>query len=271
MSDANESLDAVRREIDEIDTALHDLLMRRAEIVSRVAQAKGRSNAAIYAPAREAIVMRKRLAQNKGPLPAQVVVRIWREIITAAAAMQGAYRITAYVSAHNQRCWDLARDHFGSFAEMTPVDDATAVVHSVSAGEAAIGIVPAPQKEETDPWWLAMRDGEFPCVACVLPFAGSSNARAGAADAFAIANIVPVPTGTDKTLLCFAGIDAKEVSEQLSAQKLSGTVISSTNNQEHLVEVDIFLDAEDNRLAAMNADFIGAFAAPETELKGTME
>ena len=41
MDELGPSLEDLRREIDEIDTAIHDLLMRRSALVDKVAQAKG--------------------------------------------------------------------------------------------------------------------------------------------------------------------------------------------------------------------------------------
>ena len=40
MADDSKTLDALRREIDQIDDSIHDLLMQRAAVVERVGAAK---------------------------------------------------------------------------------------------------------------------------------------------------------------------------------------------------------------------------------------
>ena len=86
MSETIKPLDDLRREIDEIDSALHDLIMRRTRVVAQVAAAKGESNAANFIPGREVWVLRRLLARHEGAFPRHALVRIWREMISAFAA-----------------------------------------------------------------------------------------------------------------------------------------------------------------------------------------
>ena len=63
MSHDSNNLSDLRREIDDIDDAMHDLLMRRASVVERVKQLKKKNGNVIYRPGREAEIMR-RLAER---------------------------------------------------------------------------------------------------------------------------------------------------------------------------------------------------------------
>jgi len=90
------NLDDLRGEIDEIDTALHDLIMRRAAIVENIAAAKGEQTASGMRPAREAEILRRLVARHSGPFPRASLVRIWREIISAVTAMQGPYSVALF-------------------------------------------------------------------------------------------------------------------------------------------------------------------------------
>src|SRR5262245_56213674 len=97
MPPADKSLDSLRREIDSIDEAMHDLLMRRALLGNRIRQAKGSGGEApIYRPGREAAILRRLIARHSGPLPAAVVVRVWREIIAALTALQGPLSVAVF-------------------------------------------------------------------------------------------------------------------------------------------------------------------------------
>ena len=53
MTESNTELDDARDEIDRIDDQLHDLLRRRAEVVTRVGEAKRGTAAAVIRPGRE--------------------------------------------------------------------------------------------------------------------------------------------------------------------------------------------------------------------------
>ena len=83
MSASPPSLEELRREIDEIDDAIHDLLMRRAQVVEQIGIAKRPDNQ-IFRPGREAIILRRLAARHTGAFPIAVVVRIWREMIAAS-------------------------------------------------------------------------------------------------------------------------------------------------------------------------------------------
>jgi chorismate mutase-like protein len=74
------SLADLRREIDRIDDALHDLIMRRAELTAGVAASKPGGSGTVR-PAREAAILRRLVARHKGSFPRAIVARIWREII----------------------------------------------------------------------------------------------------------------------------------------------------------------------------------------------
>ncbi len=154
MPPARTPLDDLRREIDQIDDAIHDLLMRRAAVVERIGAAKGSPGQAVYLrPAREATILRRLMARHSGGFPAQVVVRMWREMITALTRIQGPFAVAVYAPEEKRGFWDIARDHYGSFVPMTAVNTAAAALRAVSDGTATVGVVPYPAEDDNDPWW----------------------------------------------------------------------------------------------------------------------
>ena len=79
-------LDQLRREIDAIDDDLHRLIIRRSEVVGRIALAKasnGGGGTVALRPGREAVVLRRLLERHTGPFPAAALVRLWRELMGA--------------------------------------------------------------------------------------------------------------------------------------------------------------------------------------------
>ena len=85
------SLEDIRREIDAIDGAMLDLLIRRFGLTGKVRASKtgdGSLAASPLRPAREAAMLRRLIAQAKGHLTPELTVRLWRVILSASAQAQ---------------------------------------------------------------------------------------------------------------------------------------------------------------------------------------
>src|SRR5205085_7553430 len=120
MRKSTDMLEDLRSEIDQIDDALHDLLMQRAEVsgeIAKVKQARDPQRQGLvpaFRPAREAAILRRLLSRHKGSIPDRVMARIWREIIAASLRAQANFQLHVYAGDH-QELVDLAHGHFGSF------------------------------------------------------------------------------------------------------------------------------------------------------------
>ncbi|MDE0810617.1 MAG: chorismate mutase, partial [Alphaproteobacteria bacterium] len=136
------TLDELRREIDEIDVDLHDLLIRRVEIGREVAQAKAgeSTKGPNLRPGREAQIMRRLAARNRDPLAIASVARIWREILSANLNQQ--VSITASVFSPEPSTNDLAREYCGTASTISITDSAAAAIEAVANGSAQIAILP---------------------------------------------------------------------------------------------------------------------------------
>jgi len=275
MAERNIALDNVRQEIDRIDRELHELMMRRTEIAFEVAKAKKGSQTANFAPGREALVIRKRLKNHKGHLPAVSVSRIWRELISANAALQGKFAVVAYAESEDQGCWDLARDQYGCHDEMTALPSIRGVIAKVFSREAAVGVVPVPDNTGAgDCWWRSLCVADAPRVVQRLPFVDGSNARNGKASAFAVSHVLLDESGDDRSLIVF------ETAEQMHNDTLRSLLgkaglkaDSIVSRQEdvwvHLADVGGFLKPDGPELkqlaedgAVLRACAIGGYAVP---------
>jgi chorismate mutase len=281
MSTSPPSLDQLRAEIDRIDDQIHDLVMQRTGVVRQIGAVKG-STLPRLRPAREALILRRLLARHQGPLPAAVLVRMWREMIAGLTWLQGPYAVAVHVHSP-ERCgaWDLARDHFGSFTPMTAVNSPVAAIRAVSEGTAAVGVVPFPAEEDADPWWrfLNADDGRTPRVVARLPFYPGGNGRGDDCDVLAIALVPHEPTGDDRTLIRIEldeDLSRGRLKEALDASGLAQPGIGrwlSTNGTGpvHLVEIADYIGNADPRLAAcadrlaghgLRITTIGGYAVP---------
>ncbi|MCH2662606.1 chorismate mutase [bacterium] len=273
MSEAIKPLEEVRREIDEIDAALHDLIMRRTCVVEQVIAAKGTTNTGNFIPGREIKVLRGLMQRHEGAFPRHALIRMWREMISVFAAMQGPFHVVACAEEGDQGCWDLARDHFGSHDKMSTLATPREVVARVSSDEAAIGVVPVPA-EDGDAWWRTMGGAVAPRIVARLPFIEGSNARTGGVGAYALAKLDFDPTGDDRSLLVVetetelsrAGLRSLLTNSGLTPQLI---VPDRRDGAAPLIEVDGFIQAEDEPVRKL-ADLeevrsvlaIGAYGVP---------
>jgi chorismate mutase len=85
------SLDALRREIDSIDDQILALLVQRFAATAKVGASKaqdGSISSSPLRPAREAAMLRRLAAQGGTSLPPQLLVRLWRVILSASSQSQ---------------------------------------------------------------------------------------------------------------------------------------------------------------------------------------
>lgn len=271
-------LEDLRRRLDEIDDRLQDLLIDRFDIVLQVAAEKRGGQVAPHQPAREAEIIRRLVARNHGALPDETLVRIWREMLCGTTRLQGNFRIAVYAPAEAPGLWDLARDHYGSHAAMQPHPSVGAVIRAVAEDQAEIGVLPMPQEEELDPWWLLLRapGQQPPRVVSRLPFARRGNARSGRADALAIGRFAPRATGRDRTLLVAEigpDISRARIFSILSTVGLEGTFLAlcdRTGGSDVLIELRGMLPLSDPRIERFREQ-LGAELYRLTDLGGYAE
>lgn len=212
MSDDRASLERLRRRIDEIDDQLHDLLMQRTLIVREVAAAKALgagadetmphgSQALAMRPDREAEVTRRLVGRHQGELPVLVIVRLWRELMTAKTRLQAPLKVLVYHGDNPFGYWDLARFYFGSPTPLEAMGSAPQILDAVSRQTNSIGILPAPNGDAND-WWTALLTDGLKNVEIVasLPFVFGGDEAIALPRAFVVAPIEARRTGDDTTL-----------------------------------------------------------------------
>lgn len=258
MSDGPKSLEDLRAEIDRLDEAMHDLLMRRAEISGSMAGAKGQAPS--MRPAREMEILRRLARRHRGQMPLAGVVRIWREIMSSSLALQGAFKVYLPGGDGNHGLWDSARFHFGSGAPLVPMGGAAQVVKEIGAGGGNIGVLPEPLFEEDEPWWphLLFADAGGPRVIARLPFLLGAPGY-DFPPAYALANVVQRETGDDATLVvALTGPDFSraKAASLFKAQGIEARIVSiaadgDSGRRFMLFETDRFVAEDLPALAAL--------------------
>ena len=136
-------LAAVRAQIDGIDCEIQSLIADRAQWARQVGKAKGKLAAAVdyYRPEREAQVLRRVVDRNDGPLADAVLVRLFREIMSACLAQQEPLKV-GYLGPEGTFSQQAVHKHFGHSAKGLPLASIEEVFDEVAAGHADFGVVP---------------------------------------------------------------------------------------------------------------------------------
>ena len=134
----------LRREIDRIDEAMHELLLERGEIIDTLIAVKNTQEVgSAFRPAREADMMRRLVKRHRGNLPLDTAESIWRVIISTFTYVQAPFAVHADLSAGDAMMRDSARFHFGFTVPFVPHAGASSVVAAVSESKGDLGLVPA--------------------------------------------------------------------------------------------------------------------------------
>jgi len=144
MASEDDELESLRKGIDSIDTDLLRLISERAKLARRIGEIK---HGNIYRPEREAQVLRRVAERNPGPLSAEAMQRIVREVMSACLALEQPLSI-AYLGPAGTYSEAAARKHFGgapSLIASAAIDD---VFRAVESGNAHYGVVPIENSTE---------------------------------------------------------------------------------------------------------------------------
>lgn len=138
---ARPSLEELRRQIDEFDQRLVELLNARARVVVEIGKLKQQTNSPIYAPDREKLILDRIRQYNKGPLPDRCLEAVWRELMSGSFALEKPLRI-GYLGPPGTFSHLAAVRKFGNSVEYVPLPDIATVFEEVVRGHADHGLVP---------------------------------------------------------------------------------------------------------------------------------
>ncbi len=140
----SDPLAGLRERIDQLDHNIVELLNARARVVVDIGKIKQQSNAPVYAPDREKIVLERIRKANKsvgGPLPDSCLEAIYRELMSGSFSLEKPLRI-AYLGPKGSFSHLASVKKFGSSVDHEPVADIAAVFDEVARGHADMGLAP---------------------------------------------------------------------------------------------------------------------------------
>jgi len=140
-------LEDIRKKIDHLDQQLLDLLSERADLVHEVGEIKKKEGLQIYAPDREHALLKRLAEMNKGRLPERSIVAIYREIMSAALALEDNLTV-AYLGPEGTWTHQAAIKKFGHSIGYAPQANFAEVFDQVARRRAHYGVVPIENSTE---------------------------------------------------------------------------------------------------------------------------
>lgn len=144
MQDNTDQLAKLRDAIDRVDTELLRLINERAGYAHQIGQIK---HGNIYRPEREAQILRRLTEKNAGPLRAEAVQHIFREIMSACLALEQPLSIV-FLGPAGTYSESAARKHFGVAPTLAACASIDEVFRAVAADAADYGVVPVENSTE---------------------------------------------------------------------------------------------------------------------------
>ncbi|CAH0354163.1 prephenate dehydratase [Aquabacterium sp. CECT 9606] len=142
-----EQLGELRTRIDAVDQQLLQLLNQRAQLAQAVGEVKKIDSSPVFRPDREAQVIDKLKNLNPGPIQADSIAPIWREIMSACRSLEAKLKV-AFLGPIGTFSEQAALDYFGSSIDALPCPSIDEVFRATVAGSADFGVVPVENSTE---------------------------------------------------------------------------------------------------------------------------
>lgn len=135
------NLKDLRQKIDELDRKIVQLLNDRTQFVLEIGKLKSKEGQATYAPDRETEIYKKIEEIAKGPLPKDALKSIYREVMSAALALERPLTI-AYLGPEATFTHLASISKFGASVRYIPAATISEVFQEVDQKRADYGVIP---------------------------------------------------------------------------------------------------------------------------------
>ncbi|MEI6861644.1 MAG: chorismate mutase [Verrucomicrobiota bacterium] len=140
-------LGPLRKKIDGLDAEIVALINQRLALAAEIGRHKRATGGEIYVPEREDAVLRRLASLNTGPLNPEALQAVYREIMSAAIALEQPLRI-AYLGPEATNSHQAALKKFGVSVKYHAFATFADIFTAVEQGEADYGVVPIENSTE---------------------------------------------------------------------------------------------------------------------------
>ncbi|HEY3757896.1 MAG TPA: prephenate dehydratase [Opitutaceae bacterium] len=136
-----------REKIDLLDRQLVEMINQRLALAAEIGKIKRSTGGEIYVPEREDAVMRKVCEQNLGPIRNEALRAIYREIMSAAIALEKPL-LVAYLGPEASNTHAAAMRKFGASVDYHAMASIADIFTAVEKGEADLAVIPIENSTE---------------------------------------------------------------------------------------------------------------------------
>ncbi|MSU64594.1 MAG: prephenate dehydratase [Opitutus sp.] len=140
-------LGPIREKIDQLDQQLVELLNQRLALASEIGKVKRSQGGQIYVAEREDAVLRKVAARNHGPIKTEALRAIYREIMSAAIALEKPL-VIAYLGPEASNTHAAALKKFGASVDYHAMASVGDIFTAVEKGETDYAMIPIENSTE---------------------------------------------------------------------------------------------------------------------------
>jgi len=140
-------LGPIREKIDALDRRLVELLNERLALAAEIGRVKRHAGGQIYVAEREDAVLRKVTSQNGGPIRNEALRAIYREIMSAAIALEKPL-VVAYLGPEASNTHAAALRKFGASVEYRPMATVSDIFAAVEKGDTDHAVIPIENSTE---------------------------------------------------------------------------------------------------------------------------
>ncbi len=137
----------IRDKIDALDKRLVELLNERLALAAEIGKVKRSAGGQIYVAEREDAVLRKVSSQNQGPIKNEALRAIYREIMSAAIALEKPLLI-AYLGPEASNTHAAALKKFGASVDYHAMATVSDIFTAVEKGETDYAVIPIENSTE---------------------------------------------------------------------------------------------------------------------------
>jgi chorismate mutase/prephenate dehydratase len=141
------SLEPIRQKIDALDKQLVTLINERLALAAEIGKIKRKEGGQIYVAEREDAVLRKVTGQNEGPIKQEALKAIYREIMSAAIALEKPLLI-AYLGPEASNTHAAAMKKFGASVDYHAMATIGDIFTAVEKGETDYAVIPIENSTE---------------------------------------------------------------------------------------------------------------------------
>ena len=165
-----QTLEDIRKNIDDIDDHIHALLMKRAQVIEALVAQKKQGSVSALRPAREAFILKRLYNNHKGLLPWMSVEAIWRTLINTFTNLQQPFSVHAVLpeTLASADLRDLIRFHFGFSVPLVAHQDFATLEVNISPSSSDLIIMPI-SEQPPQFWWQRLCEQDDLRIVAKLP------------------------------------------------------------------------------------------------------